>query len=139
MLLKEQILFIKSGELSFLRFLGNLPKNSRKLSVHRKFPHQEIRWKSLCFTQSLLISTYSFLLFLYTVSQRYKRDYLHASTDILFYIKFYNINMMKKHQIIIPCYNTKRPLTKHKGPDLSLPPPSSPVHYLQLRPCSYVN
>ena len=131
MLLKEQILFIKSGELSFLRFLGNLPKNSRKLSVHRKFPHQEIRWKSLCFTQSLLISTYSFLLFLYTVSQRYKRDYLHASTDILFYIKFYNINTMKK-QIIIPCYNTKRPLTKHKGPDLSLPPPPP-----QSTICSY--
>ena len=45
----------------------------------------------------LFISTFSFLLFLYTVSWRYKRDYLHASIDILFYIMFYVINMMKKH------------------------------------------
>ena len=35
-------------------------------------------------------------LFLYTVSERYKRDYLHASIDILFYIMFYSINTMKK-------------------------------------------
>ena len=32
----------------------------------------------------LFISTFSFLLFSYTVSWRYKRDYLHASIDILF-------------------------------------------------------
>ena len=32
----------------------------------------------------LFISTFSFLLFLYTVSWRYKRDYLYASIDILF-------------------------------------------------------
>ena len=36
-------------------------------------------------------------LFLYTVSWRYKRDYLYASIDILFYIMFYIINTMKKH------------------------------------------
>ena len=45
----------------------------------------------------LFISTFSFLLFLYTVSWRYKRDYLHASIDILFYIMFYIINTMKKY------------------------------------------
>ena len=39
----------------------------------------------------LFISTLSFLLFLY------KRDYLHASINILFYIMFYIINTMKKH------------------------------------------
>ena len=44
----------------------------------------------------LFISTFSFLLFLYTVSWRYKRDYLHASIDILFYIMFFIINTKKK-------------------------------------------
>ena len=34
----------------------------------------------------LFMSTLSFLLFLYTVSGSYKKDYLHASVDILFYI-----------------------------------------------------
>ena len=34
----------------------------------------------------LFMSTLSFLLFLYVVSWSYKRDYLHASIDILFYI-----------------------------------------------------
>ena len=43
------------------------------------------------------ISTLSFLLFLYTVSWRYNRDYLHASIDILFYIMFCAINAVKKH------------------------------------------
>ena len=41
-----------------------------------------IYWLSILF-----ISTFSFLLLLYTVS-RYKRDYLHASIDIFFYIIF---------------------------------------------------
>ena len=45
---------------------------------------------------TLFISIFSFLLFLYTVSWRYKRDYLYASTDILFYIIFYIINTVKK-------------------------------------------
>ena len=43
----------------------------------------------------LFISTFSFLLFFYTVSWRYKRDYLHSSMDISFYIMFYIINTMK--------------------------------------------
>ena len=38
----------------------------------------------ICRLFILFISTLSFLLFLYTVSWRYKRDYLHASIDILF-------------------------------------------------------
>ena len=45
----------------------------------------------------LFIITFSFLLFLYSVSWRYKNDYLHASIDILFEIMLYTINMMKKH------------------------------------------
>ena len=45
----------------------------------------------------LFISTLSILLFLYTVLWRYKRYYLHASTDILFYIMFYITNTVKKH------------------------------------------
>ena len=49
----------------------------------------------------LLITTFSFLLFLYTVSWRYKIDYLHASIDILFYIMFYIINTMKKYQVLL--------------------------------------
>ena len=36
-------------------------------------------------------------LFLYTVSLRYKRDYLCARIDILFYIMLYILNTMKKH------------------------------------------
>ena len=43
----------------------------------------------------LFISTFSFLLLFYAVSWRYKRDYLHSSMDISFYIMFYIINMMK--------------------------------------------
>ena len=45
----------------------------------------------------LFISTFSLLLFLYTVSWRYKRHYLHANIYILFYIMFYIINTKKKH------------------------------------------
>ena len=54
----------------------------------------------------LFISTFSFLLFLYTVSWKYKWDYLHASIDILFYIVFYIINMMKKHWTLLYCLHT---------------------------------
>ena len=61
---------------NFGRFLGNSPKNLRKRSIYRKFPHQEITWKSLYFTLCLFIYQYIFILaFLYTVSSRYKRDY----------------------------------------------------------------
>ena len=45
----------------------------------------------------LFITTFSFLLFLYTVLWKYKRDYLHASTCILFYIIFFIMNTMKKY------------------------------------------
>ena len=45
----------------------------------------------------LFISTLPFLLFLYTISWRYKRDCLHASSYILFYIMFHTINTMRKH------------------------------------------
>ena len=38
----------------------------------------------ICKLFILFIITFSFLLFLYTVSWRYKRDYLHASIDIFF-------------------------------------------------------
>ena len=44
----------------------------------------------------LCISIFQILLFLYVVSWRHKRDYLHASIDILFYIVFYVINTTKK-------------------------------------------
>ena len=47
----------------------------------------------------LHICTLSCLLFLHTVSWKYKRDYLHASIKIVFYIMFYIINMMKKHRL----------------------------------------
>ena len=46
----------------------------------------------------LFISTFLFLLVLYRVPWRYKRDHLHVSIDILLYIMFCIINMMKKHQ-----------------------------------------
>ena len=45
----------------------------------------------------LFKSTFSFLLFLYTTSWRYKRDYLHTSINIVLYIMFYITNTMKKH------------------------------------------
>ena len=45
----------------------------------------------------LFMRTLSFLLFLYTVSWSYKKNYLHASIDILFYNMFCIINTMKKH------------------------------------------
>ena len=35
-------------------------------------------------------------LILYTASWRYKRNYLHVSIDILFYIIFYIVNTMEK-------------------------------------------
>ena len=50
------------------------------------------------FWDFLRIYQYIFILavFIYN-TWRYKRDYLQASIDILFYIMFYIINMMKKH------------------------------------------
>ena len=49
----------------------------------------------------LFIGTFSFLLFLYSVSWRQKRDYLHASIDILFEIMFHITNTMKKQQTLL--------------------------------------
>ena len=47
----------------------------------------------------LFISTLSSLLLLYKASWRYIREYLHVSTDILFYSMFYIINMMEKQTL----------------------------------------
>ena len=66
---------------------------------------------------------------MYTVSCRYKRDYLHASIDILFYSIFYIINTMKKNLPFLyhACtHGTKKVLM------WTWPPP---VNYLQLHPC----
>ena len=78
----------------------------------------------------LFISTLSSLLFLYTVSWRYKRDYLHANIDILLYIMFCTINTMKDINSLVP----RSYLRYKKGPDLNLLPSFPPFHYLQLRP-----
>ena len=75
-----------------------------------------ITLKRACFIDKfliflLLISTLSFLLFLYAVSWNYKRDYLHANIDILFYIIFYIINTMEKHYTLfhhVHIHNAKR-------------------------------
>ena len=45
----------------------------------------------------LFISIFSFLLFLFTESWRYKRDYLHTNIDILIYILLHIMNTTKKH------------------------------------------
>ena len=73
--------FSRNGQIP--QILGDSQENPQKLYVYRKFRHQEIRWKALYLTQCLSISTFSFLQFLYTVLWRYKKVYLHASTDIL--------------------------------------------------------
>ena len=51
-----------------------------------------------------------FLQFLYAVSWRYKRDYLHASIDILFYVMFYIINRTKNQILFyhVRVYDTKK-------------------------------
>ena len=68
----------------------------------------------------LFTSPFSFLLFLYTVSRRYKRDYLHASTNIvLHYVLYYQ----HYEETIVLLYTTFV-LTIQKRPDLNLPPPS---------------
>ena len=45
----------------------------------------------------LFIIIFSFLLFLFTESWRYKRDYLHTNIDILIYILLHIMNTTKKH------------------------------------------
>ena len=57
----------------------------------------------------LFISRFSFSLILYTVSWAYKGDYLNMSIDILFYIMFYIITMMKKHYTLLYCLRTYDP------------------------------
>ena len=76
-------------------------------------------WKSIFIYRLLIlfISTFSFLLFLYTVSWKYKSDYLHASIDILFYIMLHIINTTMKQSSIWCSYFRYK-----KGPDLNLPP-----------------
>ena len=74
----------------------------------------------------LFISTFSFSLILYTVSWRYKRDYLNISIDILFNIMFYIHDEETPYSFILLSY-----LRSKKGPNLKL---TFPVHYLQLRP-----
>ena len=49
---------------------------------------------------------------------RYKRDCLHASIDILFYIMFYIVNTMKKQALLYYAPNQDR----KKDPDLNLTP-----------------
>ena len=60
----------------------------------------------------LFISTFSFLLFLYTASWRYKRDYLHASINIVLFIMFYYCSHDKKN---IRLFYTTFLLTKQKS------------------------
>ena len=107
---------------SFRRFLGNSPRNPQKLPVYSKFTHQEIRWKSLYFTHYLFLSTFSFLLFLYTTSWRYNKDFPYASIDIWFYIMFYIINTMKQDLTLL--YYVRTYKTK-KVPIWTCPPPTS--------------
>ena len=77
----------------------------------------------------LIISTFSFLLFLYTISWRYKRDYLHARIDILLCIILYIINTMKKHYKLFLClvrtYDTKKVPISTCPPTL---PPQPSIH-----------
>ena len=57
-----------------------------------------------------IIYQYIFILAdLYTVSWAYKRDYLNMSIDILFYIMFYIITMIKKHYTLLYCLRTYDP------------------------------
>ena len=79
----------------------------------------------------LFISTLSLFMFFYTVSWRCNRDYLHASLDVLFYIKFCVINSTKKHETLRLLY-TIFVLSIHRRsrfePTLPVPPPQ--IHYL---------
>ena len=45
----------------------------------------------------LFIIIFSFLLFLFTETWRYKTDYLHTNIDILIYILLHIMNTTKKH------------------------------------------
>ena len=70
----------------------------------------------------LFSSTFSFLLFLQSVSWMYKRDYLYASINILFYVMFYITNMMKIHYTLL-CFV----FTIQKSSQFEPQPPPSPL------------
>ena len=70
---------------SFRRFLGDWQEKPWKLYVYKKFLHQEIRWKERFVFYAVFIYQYTFIfvVVIYTVSWRYKKDYFRASLDIL--------------------------------------------------------
>ena len=72
------------------------------------------------------LSVHFYSCFLYTESWRYKRDYLHVSTDILFCIMFYIMNKTKKHQ---DSFIPRSYLRYKERPDLNLAPQSTICSY----------
>ena len=84
----------------WLPITANLLPMHLNILVGHNFQILLYQW--FTYVVNALFSTFSFLLFLYTVSWRYKRDYLHASIGISFYRMFYVTNTMKK-QTIVPC------------------------------------
>ena len=67
------------------------------------------------------------MLFLYTVSWRYKRDCLHASIDILFYIMLYII--LHDEDFTLDPFIPRSYLRYRKGPDLDQPPQTTICSY----------
>ena len=67
----------------------------------------------------LIISTFSFLLFLYAVLWSHKWDYLHAIIDVLFYIIFYIINTLREEAL--DSFTPRSYLRYKKCLDLNLP------------------
>ena len=83
----------------------------------------------------LFISSFSFLLFLYTVSWKCKRVYLHASIDISFYIMFYIIITIKKTLLYyIRTYDRKKVLIWACYPSHSLLFVATPLNWLHQLP-----
>ena len=72
------------------------------------------------------------IIVLYAVSWRYKRNYLYASIDILFYIMFYIIDTMKKHETLSyhVCNYDKKKVHIWTDPPPPFPIPSPSVNYL---------
>ena len=79
----------------------------------------------------LFISTLSLLLFFYTVSWSYTRDYLHTSIEILFYIR----KIEERLDSFIPSSY----LRYKKGPDLNLPPLPHRSPLFVATPLQYLN
>ena len=69
----------------------------------------------------LFMSTLSFLLFLYTVSGSYKKDYLHASIDILFYISSILLTQWKNIRLFYTTFTLT--IQKRSRFEPSLPSP----------------